>query len=634
MINFYKNLFIVIFICFTCVPSYGVPFNDEDSGEYNGKMKNSVFSPELPEQVTDGTSQLDNKNELLMLLNYGNYKTVLKNISEEYGGSINDSEVLSIKIAAEIKAGNYNVAENDFSILVDFQHVSENSFALIAQHYFSASKLKEAMLVCQEGLIKNGGQSTLYFLMGLIHQKNGRHDSALVLFDYVLNEKKESALVDKNNLVRATVESYMNNYDYSKAYTLISNHINTNQDPLIGKIVSAKHLASQGEFIKAISMLGGERYKQENIRNSILKAQMYILSGEQDKAIALLKKIEGDDHKGIHKRTIGMVMALAQLLSNDPEGALKTIKKPYGGKAPTANLPEATIHMALGDKVSTTKALSQGPMPFVEISGYSQLQKHLGPRSLGPTLGLLYLCYDQGYLNPAIDIANEALTKFSDNIFLHLILAESYRRLGKYENAITEYKKLTDIMPESFAFRLQFGQTLEEAGMLAQARGMYAAVVSERPDFLRAQLAYGKFLEKENQWENARSTYELGLNYKPKSPYLLTSLAWVLIELQDHEAFTSVLNSLNTIEGVKPASILHVDGWRLYQQKEFSAAVDSLSKANEQQPGNPELYYHLGMAMLAAGQRNEAENLVDLAFLFPEQRRKYQDKTRKVLPLK
>lgn len=160
--------------------------------------------------------------------------------------------------------------------------------------------------------------------------------------------------------------------------------------------------------------------------------------------------------------------------------------------------------------------------------------------------------------------------------------------------------------------------------MHQEALKNYAALSKERPDFLLTQLAYGEMLKRLGQWDKARNAYEWSLNFKPDSVPLLISLGWTLAHLKDLEALAPVLRTLKANKKTKPGSILHLEGWAAYQRKDLPRAVELLAQALEAAPGNPEVCYHLGMAYIATEDHQKAENLLEQAFLFPEQREKYK----------
>lgn len=571
------------------------------------------------------------KNELRKNLASGNYQLVLKKIAEQFKEEINDPEIQSIKVAALIGATRFSQAQQELSSLYDLKPMSDSPFLLVSREYLRASKPFDALRVCQKGLEIDSHSTKLLFFTGAAHYSMGKAKKALVYFQKIKLLEKSTKSLDKSMLNRAIARSYLKLQKYDKAKEFFDLLEKPNQKSFLEEIATAKYYASRGKFSKAINELDHITKPQVVDQANIIKAQLHILSGKPDKAVTLLGEIKKRESQVNHNRGSGMVASLAQLCLNRPEDALTTLNTHVKTTSPTINLAKAAIHIAMGDKQAATKAFSRSPLPFLEIATYDSFQNHLGPPSLGALLGLAYLSFDQGYDAQTIKIAKDAITKAPKNLLLHLLMAESYRRTNEKDAAVAEYKKLNKIMPESFSLRLQLGRTLEDAGRLSEALSVYAALSEDRPDFLQAQLAYGHLQERSGQWAEARTTYESALNFKPNSPYLLSSLSWALIHLKEFDALSPVLVSLKDLGKVNLASIRHLEGWRAYQQKDFSTAVELLYQARSEMPGDPELCYHLGMTMLAAGRRNIAENLLEQAFFFTDQREKYQEKTQKML---
>ena len=117
----------------------------------------------------------------------------------------------------------------------------------------------------------------------------------------------------------------------------------------------------------------------------------------------------------------------------------------------------------------------------------------------------------------------------------------------------------------------------------------------------------------------------------PDSPQLQISLGWVLVHLNDQEAFNNLLPIIEKDNRVKPKLLLHLTGWAAFNNNEFVKASEQLRKALDLSPGDPEVCYHLGMAMMRSGNKDVAKKLLQQSLLFKEQRDKYHNSIKKVL---
>ena len=630
-------LIIVIFHAFVLSSSDATPIHQ--SPEVDDISSEQILQNELGQalQYEDiiGPFQLK-VVELKKNLTEGSYDLVLSKIAQLSENEVENPEILSIRIAALIGVKKLAEAKKEISRLYIHKNIPEESFTMIAQMHLKTNKHFEAMRVCQKGLEKNMRSPRLLFVAGMIHDSIGQSKTALIYFKKAAELDRTTEFINKNVLNRAIANSYLKLKDFKRAKDVFNNEEKKEPKSLIEKITFAKYYASRCEYSKAIDILDNTENKERIPIVDIIKAQIFILEREPEKAIGLLSGLEQQAPQSYSRGSAEMITSLAYLLLNDPKEALSSLAKikRSDNKPPNLELVLAIIHLTLKDKQSAIQALRRAPMPFLEMSTHDSLQDHLEPPSLGPALGYTYFCLDQGYYRQAVEIVKYAISKAADNIFFHFLLAESYRRMEKYNLALAEFKQLKELMPESYALRFQLCKAYEEAGMRQEALKAYAELSKERPDFLLVQLAYGGLLERLEKWDIARDTYALSLNFKPDSVPLLTSLAWTLTKLQDFETLTPVLRTLKANNKTKPSSIWHLEGWGAYLRKDYPKAIELLTKAMDATPGEPELCYHLGMAYFSIGQRQEAENLLWQAFLFPKQREKYQKQTEGILSQK
>jgi len=265
------------------------------------------------------------------------------------------------------------------------------------------------------------------------------------------------------------------------------------------------------------------------------------------------------------------------------------------------------------------------------LASSPEFEKYLNQPSLGPDIGLAFFCLDQKFYTQAVAIAHEAAKKSKRNILLNFLLVESYLRTDNYSLAIKNLLKINDIFKHSYALKFYLSQAYAKAGMLDESTQTYKLLTEERPDFIMADLVYGKLLADFSKWEDAKKVYENGLNFMPDSSRLQISLAWTLVHLNELDSLDNLLQIIEKNKKVKLASFLHLKGWTAFKNNNFSKADELLTKAIETAPGDPEICFHLGMAMMKVGKRNMAKNLLQQSLLFKKQRDKYQEIIHKTL---
>ena len=556
----------------------------------------------------------------------GLFDSVLGKITSNYEPGALSPDIISIKVAALIGKADFAAARKEMSYFDKEKSISEQAALLIGSMYREAGRSVDALKICQLGLTGNIRSPKLLFMMGNIYDSMGQTSTALVYYERSaeLSESEES--VPTRALVESIANSNMKLKKLGEAKNAFANDMDTQSESVVRAITLAKFHASRYEYEKALQLLEVAAVFSDAPALFILKAQVLNLAGNPELAIEQLAELKRVSPSSYPVVGVEMTESLSHLLTNTPEKSLAAMKRMgFSAKRPSnLELTFGTISVSMGDPQAATEALRRAPMPFPEIADIGSLQAHLDSPSLGPVFGLAYFCLDQGYYQQAIEIANEGLAKHPDNIFLHFMLAEAYRQNGQYELAVSEFKKLTEIMPESFSFRFLLAKIYEEAGMDEQALAGYAALSKERPDFLLTQLSYGNLLEHLGNWEKAREVYEWSLNFKPDSVPLLMALGWALTHLEDADALAPVLRTLETNKETNPGQLRHLEGWAAYQQNDRSKAVKLLDQALAETLGSPALFYHLGMAYDATGEKQKANNLLEQASLFPEQVGRYR----------
>jgi len=628
-INFFAIL--IVFLIFTSTTGHAITVRETEN-------ENKIFpSPaEMQHEDISIIPQRSVLNELKKALAKGLYDMVLNTIEKMPEENKGKSEILSIKTAALIGKKNFAEAKNEISFLLKSKNVHEESIARIARMYLKMKRPFEAMKISQTGLLSNVRTPKVLFEMGRAYDTLGKTKTALIYYERANKLNETAKAINKKRLQETIAIAYLKINEFKKAKDVFIDQGIQDKAPVINLVALARYYASIGKLKKSIDIIDEAIKKKESPALLTIKAHFLVLAGEPQKAIELLKDMEQKYWGSYPKEGPELLISLAYLVMNKTKEALASLKRiqETGKTIPNVELIKSAIFFAMDKKQMVTQQLSRASIPFSEMATHPTLQRHLGPPSLGAILGLTYFCLDQGYYRQGIKTTQKALAKTPDNVFLHLTLAESYRRPGKNTKALSEYRRISEIMPESFALRFQLARACGAAGLHQEALQHYTSLSKERPDFVLSQLAHGGLLKRLGQWDRARDVYESGLNFKPDSVPLLTSLGWTLCHTKDFDALARLLRALKANSKVKLASIWHLEGWYAYQRKDFQKATELLTKTLEANPGDPETCYHLGMALYSSGQRPAADNLLEQALLFPEQREKYQKTVEKIYPQK
>lgn len=117
------------------------------------------------------------------------------------------------------------------------------------------------------------------------------------------------------------------------------------------------------------------------------------------------------------------------------------------------------------------------------------------------------LTKDPGWVNPAIDNCNRALGLNNLLAPVHITLGIIYRGTGKYEEAVTEFKRALEIDPvNSDAFR-ELAGTYSDQGKLEEAENTYLKAIELRPSYWANYYGLGLFYNRNGEYEKAEKQY-------------------------------------------------------------------------------------------------------------------------------
>jgi len=623
------KLFIIVIPLF--LTSVGVseatqfsPLDDIDLLSNSSDLFNSEIN------INDGMSSVD---RLRLLLKNGEYDSVIDKIKNLITAEKNNEAIISLKAAALVGRGDFSSAMKEYNLLKSDQNSSDESFATLADMLLQKNKPYIALTVCQTGLMRNVNSAKLLYQMGYSYSLLGKTRTALEYFkgaesaNLVSQELKHQDVIE-----RAIAAAYYKLNDFENAKKAFKTKNPDNPDAGLQLVINAKYQVSIGNFEKAFALLDEAQKTSRSVEAALTKAQFYILDSKPDLAIDLLAALENKFSQSNFSDILKITKSLAYLTAKKPQLSLAQLEKvSHPEKIQSIHMLKAITYFSLNEKGRVVEELKQTTLPYSELAVAADFVNYLNEPSLGPTISLAFFCLDQKFYKQAIAIAEQAYSKHSNNILLNFIIAEGYLQNGEYSSAIKELIKISGNFKGSYALQFYLSQAYSKAGMLVEAANTYKSLTEERPDFVLANLVYGKLLSDHSKWSEAKQVYENGLNFMPDSPQLQISLGWTLVHMNDQEAFSDLLPIIEKNTKIEPVTLLHLTGWEAFKNNEVVKAKEQLSKAINLAPGDPEICYHLGMVLMESGNKDVAKNLLQQSLLFKVQREKYHNSIKKVL---
>ncbi len=266
----------------------------------------------------------------------------------------------------------------------------------------------------------------------------------------------------------------------------------------------------------------------------------------------------------------------------------------------------------------------------------------------------------------------EMLTRQApDSAAIYLSLASTYQALQQFDQAEAAYKQGLEMARDKIDLLLGLGALYHQQQDLTQARKQYLTVLEQKglgdkpylkassalcridlqekrypaviarareiieryPPLPQGYLLLGTAYRGEGQPELAVSTYQGLIDANPQIPRGYHELA--LTHLEDLDRPEAALRFAQ--EGVRrfpqDARSLDILGWIAYQTGHYPQAVEQLRRASLLSQGDPQILYHLGLALQKSGDHPQAKEAFQTALerINPEQKKAFARELQKRL---
>ncbi|HXI03520.1 MAG TPA: sulfatase-like hydrolase/transferase [Candidatus Saccharimonadales bacterium] len=214
--------------------------------------------------------------------------------------------------------------------------------------------------------------------------------------------------------------------------------------------------------------------------------------------------------------------------------------------------------------------------------------------------------YGSGDFRTAAGLAREYLAGEPDNTSVRQFLADSYRGLGMYDEALSEYRTILGVSPDDVDVLLNVGWVLSKQGDAQQAMATYEKVLKIHPKHIFALSSLGNLHFLQGDLPGAAKYYRQVLLEKPNHWKTIVAMAEIFQRQgMSHEAKVFLQRAIE----IKPKdldSYLSL-GWLQFTDKEYDDALKTLDTAEKNFPTTPEIDISRGDVLVALNRIDEAE---------------------------
>jgi putative PEP-CTERM system TPR-repeat lipoprotein len=142
------------------------------------------------------------------------------------------------------------------------------------------------------------------------------------------------------------------------------------------------------------------------------------------------------------------------------------------------------------------------------------------------------------------------------------------------------------------------------------AQAILADWIKHHPDDAVVRTEYGQGLLETKDFAGAKTQFEAVLKTQPYNALVLNNLSWLI--QKDDPKRAVILASRAAQVAPEAGSVLDTLAWIKWQQNDRKDVLDLLTRAHKVDPTNPEISYHLVLALDAAGKRSDAKATLNI----------------------
>lgn len=197
-----------------------------------------------------------------------------------------------------------------------------------------------------------------------------------------------------------------------------------------------------------------------------------------------------------------------------------------------------------------------------------------------------------------------------ENCLYDVVSAELYEKAGRAGEAIALLEKAVAAHPSDNGPMVALSGVYRRTGDLAKAEAVLSARLKADPKDFVVRSALASFYLEQKRYFAAVAELTSLIAQRPTDPTALNNLAWLYQQQGDLAKARELAERAFTI-APRAASVDDTFGWILLAQGESDKALTYLSAANLSAPHNPNILYHLAVALHRVGQAADAQAMLE-----------------------
>jgi tetratricopeptide (TPR) repeat protein len=257
---------------------------------------------------------------------------------------------------------------------------------------------------------------------------------------------------------------------------------------------------------------------------------------------------------------------------------------------------QAAVHLDLGQLYYTEKKWAQAEKEFETAI---QLDPS-NPTMLSPYADFLVA---RQQTPKAIARLQQFVADNPNSAQGHIILGVLQFDSKDTSAAQAEFERAIQIDPKNVQGYLRMGGVYQEKNQTDAAIEQYQKALDLQPKFAPLVTMVGNLYLDKGDLETARKYYERALQADPNYAVAIANIAWV--DAQEGKDLDVALGLAQKAKSLMPEvpSISDTLAWVMYKKGNYAGAIPLLQDCVKRSPDSAQYRYHLGLALIAAGQK-------------------------------
>jgi len=526
----------------------------------------------------------------------------------------------------------------------------------LALHY-SIQKRRDDMLRVLQQIKSLKDFADGYLVVGDFYRRLGDIDAAAKEYrDGQAHDPKR-----KNLYLKRIVETYMARGKTREAEDIDRQILKDNPQDSFAKEVEGSLLLDRGEIAGAlVDLQGAVTAEPKNPANHYRLGLAHMARAMTDRSIAAgeVEQARQEFERALALRPDFVMARLAlarlEIAKGDYDAAMKTAEEAL--QIDHSNLSAKIIESAalLGQKKTAearqllesmrNQAPNSSDVAF-QLGGVSLLEKkykeadeefrrayELSPSNIRGMTGVVETDLEQNKSDAAVETLKTEIAKNPERSEMRLLLADVEVRVGRLDDAITDYQAVLDKMSKDAKARARvyarLGETCRRKGDLNGAIQAFQKSRDLVPDDTTVLAELALTLDAAQRWNDAMRVYEAAIRLSPNDGVSLNNDAFLMAEHGGDldQALTKAIRATQLLPNYP--EVADTLGW-IYLKKNLSdQAIEIFKKNVAQQPNSSTYRYHLGMAWYQKGDKLQARQALVEALKYspsPYERQKIQE---------